>query len=187
MVNKLVKDYSAAIIDRFFKEDEPHLSVVLPLGDVNLHRFSGMLVILSYREGVPTPTGVDCFTTDNKEGFAKRLQSLLSEFWSSSSSPIVKTTDLCSLSRSLSSLLSSFYEPALRQLYADKVTEAGLDLSDEALLYDHCNDFAGVYLNKGSLYVSLDAGSGSDEVLDVKVADITPDIFDVLVDILERR
>lgn len=187
MVNKLVKDFSTAIIDRFLKEDEPHLSVVLPLGDVNLHRFFGMIVILSYREGVPTPTGVDCFTTDNMDGFARKLQSLLSEFWSSASSPIVKTTDLYSFSRSLSALLSSLYEPALRQLYVDKVTKAGLDLSDEALLHDRRSEFAGVYLNDGSLYVSLDADSDSDEVLDVKVSDITPDIFDVLVDILERK
>ena len=100
-----------------------------------------------------------------------------SEFWSDAASPNVKVTDIESLSRSLHSLMSLFVEPAIRQLYLEKVAKAGLDISDEDTLYVHRNDFGGLYLRMGALCVSM----AEDEDIVQKVCDLLSDNFTRIV------
>lgn len=180
MDKRIIKETCGTIISRLINGDDAHLSVVLPLGDINLHRLGTVIVVMSYRDGVTTPTGVEYFPTACMDILEKRVLALMTEYWSNSASPIVKLTDMASFSRSMCSLSSLFIEPALRQLYIDTVTKAGLDPSDEEASYDNRYDFGGMYMENGVLYVTIADGEESVH----KACDISPDVFDCIVELL---
>ena len=177
MDKKVVKEHSIAIVDRLLEGEDANLSISLPLGDIFLHRLVGRVVVLAYREGVTVPTGLDHIPIHKVDDLKQRVYNLIAEFWSDAASPNVKVTDIESLSRSLHSLMSLFVEPAIRQLYFEKVAKAGLDISDEDTLYVHRNDFGGLYLRKGALCVSM----AEDEDIVQKVCDLLSDSFTRIV------
>lgn len=181
MYKNVIKETCNSIINRFTNDGDHHLSIVLPLGNVNLHCLNGIVVVLSYRDGGVTPTSLDCFPKELENDFERTVLARMTEFWPDGANPIVKVTDMGSFARSLSSLASSFYEPALRQLYTEKVQQSGIDFTDEEALFECRYDFAGLYFKDGVFYITL----ADDEETVHKVSDILPDEFDCAVEMLE--